>query len=366
MKNYRIIVGFMVVFFIACLSLSATVQAGRSDDDSSSGHKKEKKLPKHAQVLQAQIDANTASIENIQLTPGPIGDTGDQGPKGEPGTNGVDGQDGVDGDTQWTDESSSGYNSISTLGSIKIGDDYNADYCNSSNKGTIRFNNATATFEGCDGTAWGVLNLTPVPEKVDADNDGYYTDAYYSEVDCDDNDYNVNPGATEIMNDGLDNDCDPNTSDGDYYQIGDRGPAGGTVFYITDGGLHGMEAAPQDQSAGAAWGCYRTLIGADGTAVGTGAQNTADILAGCSEAGTAASIVDAYTLGGYDDWFLPSKDELNLLYAQKDVVCGFASTNYWSSTENGRSYALYQHYSKGNQHYSYKSDTLRVRAVRAF
>lgn len=120
------------------------------------------------------------------------------------------------------------------------------------------------------------------------------------------------------------------------YAIGDTGPAGGKVFYITDGGLHGLEVAPADQSGGAEWGCYGTLIaGADGTAVGTGAQNTADILAGCSEAGRAASIADEYTLGEYDDWFLPSRDELNLLYQQRSELGGFTTNAYWSSTQEG-------------------------------
>lgn len=151
------------------------------------------------------------------------------------------------------------------------------------------------------------------------------------------------------------------------YAIGDTGPAGGIVFYITGVGLHGLEAAPADQSSGAAWGCYGTLIaGADGTAVGTGAQNTADILAGCSESGIAARIADAYTLNGYDDWFLPSKDELNFLYLQKAVVGGFAVGGYWSSTENVSSHAWSQIFGDGYQYNTNKNGTLRVRAVRAF
>ena len=151
------------------------------------------------------------------------------------------------------------------------------------------------------------------------------------------------------------------------YEIGERGPAGGIVFYITHGGLHGLEAARADQSAGAAWGCYETEIaGADGTAVGTGAQNTVDIVVGCHVSGIAANIADNYTLNGYDDWFLPSKDELNLLYQQKDVVGGFAVDYYWSSTEGGSGYARAQGFDVGNQEYGDKNYPLRVRAVRAF
>ena len=149
--------------------------------------------------------------------------------------------------------------------------------------------------------------------------------------------------------------------------IGDNGPAGGKVFYVTDAGLHGLEAAPADQSSGAAWGCYGNAIsGADGTAVGTGAANTTAIVTDCAEAGTAAKIADAYALNGYTDWYLPSKDELNLLYQQKTVVGGFANGSYWSSSQDGSSFAWLQYFSDGYQDYYDKYLTLPVRAVRAF
>lgn len=150
------------------------------------------------------------------------------------------------------------------------------------------------------------------------------------------------------------------------YAIGDWGPAGGIVFYITGGGLHGLEAAPEDQSTGAAWGCLGTVTGVGRTAVGTGAQNTADILAGCSESGIAARIAHDYTLNGYTDWFLPSKDELNLLYQQEIVVGGFATGSYWSSTESSSYNAWGQNFLFGSQASLNKANALGVRAVRAF
>ena len=118
------------------------------------------------------------------------------------------------------------------------------------------------------------------------------------------------------------------------FEIGDTGPGGGIVFYITDGGLHGLEAAPTDQG-NRQWCGYNTNIktGADGTAVGTGAQNTIDILAGCTERPIAASTAAEYVWpNGQRDGFLPSIDELELMYYQKTVV-GAKRTQYWSSTE---------------------------------
>ncbi len=153
------------------------------------------------------------------------------------------------------------------------------------------------------------------------------------------------------------------------YTIGDWGPAGGIVFYITDGGQHGLEAPPADQysSEGWEWGCFGTDIsGAEEPAVGTGAQNTADILAGCGDRGIAARVAVGYEQNGFTDWFLPSKDELNLLYQQKDVVGGFASYYYWSSSEHDIGNAWAQYFNNGSQFTNYKTYTNRVRAVRAF
>jgi len=155
------------------------------------------------------------------------------------------------------------------------------------------------------------------------------------------------------------------------YAIGDTGPAGGIVFYVIELGHHGLEAAPADQAIpfnpGAEWGCFGTSItGADGIAIGTGAQNTADILAGCATAGIAARLADNYTLNGYNDWFLPSKDELNELNINKVVVGGFSPLNYWSSSEFDGNTAWVQAFSidiTGNRTKTFADG---VRAVRAF
>lgn len=149
---------------------------------------------------------------------------------------------------------------------------------------------------------------------------------------------------------------------GSFYQ-------GGTIFYL-DGNGGGLIAAPylSDQEQGE-WGCWGTnLPGADGTAIGTGAQNTIDIEAGCTTSGTAADICANLTLGGYSDWFLPSKDELNEMYLNKSIIGELFSNRYWSSTELGSGIAWKQNFNNGNQYIYNKHEFSEgaVRAVRAF
>ena len=164
---------------------------------------------------------------------------------------------------------------------------------------------------------------------------------------------------------------------------------GGIIFYLDENG-GGLIAAPSDQSTGAEWGCYGTLIsGADGAAIGTGFQNTIDIEAGCTTPVTAADICANLTLGGYSDWFLPSKGELNLMWtnlADSDAdgvntgvtdpnnLGGLNDGGYWSSTEDGGdngfalgSMAWDQDFYGGSQSLYNKNGTSAwVRAVRAF
>jgi hypothetical protein len=153
---------------------------------------------------------------------------------------------------------------------------------------------------------------------------------------------------------------------------------GGIVAYILQAGdagydanvPHGLIAAPSDQGY-VEWGCYNTAIsGADGIVIGTGAQNTLDIMNGCSQAGIAARLCGDLVLGGYSDWYLPSIDELNKLYINRVAIGGFTSYGYWSSTEVNSFSAWFQGFGgDGGQGYGNKDYNLHdfdVRAVRAF
>ena len=67
-----------------------------------------------------------------------------------------------------------------------------------------------------------------------------------------------------------------------------------------------------------------------------------------------------------DGWRLPTKDELNILYKNKDKIGGFVSNFYWSSTEYGNYGAWVQDCNDGIQLNYYKYNSIYVRAVRAF
>jgi len=164
------------------------------------------------------------------------------------------------------------------------------------------------------------------------------------------------------------------------YRIGDVGPAGGWIFYdnpnyATDGWRY-LEAAPFDQSTGAPWGCFRRAIeGARGTAVGTGKQNTADILAACDEPGTAAALCANLRLNGVTGWFLPSRDELTLMYrnlvASGAADFGFCNTadnfTYWASSQQTADMAVHVDLPDlGRVHGDDKDFPRRVRAIRSF
>jgi len=164
---------------------------------------------------------------------------------------------------------------------------------------------------------------------------------------------------------------------------------GGIIFYILQAGdigyvagqVNGLIVATTDQStitwygSGARWGCGGTLIGGTYEAIGTGAQNTINIEAGCTASGTAADICANYTDGTYSDWFLPSKNELIKIYENVSYgnvlglgnVSNMNSNGYWSSTEADSDDAWTQNFNGGYQFVSAnKAFSIDVRAVRAF
>jgi hypothetical protein len=149
------------------------------------------------------------------------------------------------------------------------------------------------------------------------------------------------------------------------YQIG-QNFGGGIIFWIDGSGQHGLIAAADDQSSKAPWGCFGTLIGKTTPAAGSGQSNTSAILNSCNQSESAASICNDLVLNGYNDWYLPSKEELNLMFEQKEVIGGLNNANYWSSSEAEANFAWYQSFVDGYQNSYDKYLTGNVRAIRSF
>lgn len=157
-------------------------------------------------------------------------------------------------------------------------------------------------------------------------------------------------------------------TDSTVYSMGGPGQGGGIIFYDKGSYSNGwryLEAALSDQGS-PAWGCDMTNIsGASNTIIGTGHQNTHDMIAaGC----TSAILIHGTTINNYSDWFLPSKDELNLVYSNLKVkgVGDFIKDAYWSSSEYDNLYAWLQDFNNGGVYYGRKSDIYYIRAIRAF
>ena len=152
--------------------------------------------------------------------------------------------------------------------------------------------------------------------------------------------------------------------------------AGGIIFYLDGTGQHGLVCAPYDQSTSSKWGCYEKAIGGTSTSIGSGQSNTNKIVNACSDSDCAARICSNLVLNGYSDWFLPSKDELNLIYKNlhRNGLGGFSNNWawdwYWSSSDYSGNETIYaswgQNFSDGNQFGFGKDGAVYVRAVRAF
>ncbi len=149
---------------------------------------------------------------------------------------------------------------------------------------------------------------------------------------------------------------------------------GGKVAYIFQEGdpgfvlgeVHGLIAAISDQVA--AWrNTSNQTTNAIGTALGTGMSNTNTIISIQNlPGGYAAKICRDYNGGGYTDWYLPSRDELNLLYQNKLSIGDFIGIFYWSSSEADNSNAWYQNFGNGSQSNTSKNNPFNIRAIRNF
>ena len=167
---------------------------------------------------------------------------------------------------------------------------------------------------------------------------------------------------------------------------------GGIVFYIAstpvdldgDGDLDtGLVCAIQDQSSSIKWilggNTQTTENGSISASIGQGQTNTTAMMGQAGYTGGAAKVCNDYTItvNGiiYNDWFLPSKNELNKMYLNKGDINTIAAANsgsnfsngyYWSSTEYDNNDAWLHDFFFGDLFFTNKDYTINVRAVRAF
>jgi hypothetical protein len=157
----------------------------------------------------------------------------------------------------------------------------------------------------------------------------------------------------------------------DVYEIGETGPAGGIIFYDKGNNSDGwryLEAAPARTETSIKWGSVSVKT-TDG--IGEGKKNTELIVAALNDKGEngAALFCDDFAVNGYNDWFLPSKGELNLMYMRLKAknLGSFGDDWYWSSSEYSSGRAWTQSFKSGSQNdYHMKIQEASVRAVRAF
>jgi len=156
---------------------------------------------------------------------------------------------------------------------------------------------------------------------------------------------------------------------------------GGVIFYLDKSRRHGLVVSTEnvgERSTKYEWGCSGTkVIGANGTKVGTGLANTHAIAGSCKDVNQAAQACLDYTQGTYEDWYLPSLEELELiskhLGAGSDFseLVNFDRTYYFSSSQlkNKKyqgNYAWTVNLLDNYPLFSLKSSKHKVRAVRSF
>ncbi len=158
---------------------------------------------------------------------------------------------------------------------------------------------------------------------------------------------------------------------------------GGVVIWMDETGDHGLIAAEKDLSNDISWrngpskkiqhfGDHGDRVtNARGDGIYAGEKNTILIIAQLTEdnysGNFAARLCSECVFGGYGDWYLPSKTELQIMYQLRDEIGGFNNDMYWSSTEYNVGFVWIQNFQGyGGQYSQNKSSSYAVRCVRRF
>ena len=140
----------------------------------------------------------------------------------------------------------------------------------------------------------------------------------------------------------------------------------GIVFFLDSLGHHGLIAAPADQGT-IGWSNAANVT-TNATSETDGLANTGMIsdVQGDAPPYAASICMDLESNGVFFIWYLPSKNQLDLMYKTKDIIGGFSDNIYWSSTENDTNNAWAQDFSNGSAAIGNKTTGYHVRAIRAF
>lgn len=146
---------------------------------------------------------------------------------------------------------------------------------------------------------------------------------------------------------------------------------GGIIFYVMGNypDQYGLVCADSDQGTSIPWYTLNyTYYGTTSTGIGSGQANTNSLVDILGNGFYAAKYCDDLVLNGFDDWFLPSRDELGLMYSnlKYNGFGNFSNSSYWSSSECDNLNANTQYFSSGRQSCNNKFHSYSVRAVRFF
>ena len=157
------------------------------------------------------------------------------------------------------------------------------------------------------------------------------------------------------------------------YKIGDTGPASGLIFYDKGNNSNGwryLEAAPVDAEFQAKWSVHRTVVEGTQELIGSGKRNTQLLVEKLSQTSgewdTAAQKADDLVFNGFNDWFLPSKAELDQMYGnlKRKNLGNLKNGYYWTSTQYSSSYSWLQDFSDGELRSAWKDSAYYVRPIR--
>ncbi len=136
---------------------------------------------------------------------------------------------------------------------------------------------------------------------------------------------------------------------------------GGVVACLGGAPYMNLIAAMNDSVNGIPWGGFGTATGAQSTINGAGNSR---FIIGAGITNSAVNLCSG-TINGYNDWFLPAREQLNCLYTNQAAIAGFMNAVYWSSTEKDENNAWFQFFDNGNQLSVFKTFYSSVRCVRA-